>query len=180
MLAGETVDYDGHSFQTRDLSLKFPTRNDIPIVLAADGPHMLRLAGEVADGVMIAHCVSPKILAEKLAYVHEGRSRAGQRDLRVVARLDACLGRDREAALHQVKRRLAWYLWFRYPTIPYLEQHGLTLPPELDRRFREAGPAQRAVDRARSIGSSKSFLTNWCTRSSSRARRKMFATRCRP
>lgn len=149
LLAGQTLDYRGQIFQTDDLSLKFPTRADIPLVLAADGPQMLRLAGEVADGVMIAHCVSEKILAEKVAYVREGQARAGRtHGPRIIARMDACVARDRAAAYHQLKRRLAWYLWFRYPNIPYLEQHGLSLPPELDRRVREAGPARRAEDLA--------------------------------
>jgi hypothetical protein len=36
---------------------------------------------------MIGHCASPKILAEKLAYVREGQERAGRKDApRVVAR----------------------------------------------------------------------------------------------
>ncbi|MCC6180075.1 MAG: LLM class flavin-dependent oxidoreductase [Chloroflexi bacterium] len=147
LLAGEHLDYDGEIFQTRDLWLKFPTRPDIPIVLAADGPAMLRVAGELADGVMIGHCASPKILAEKLAFVREGQRRAGrERGPRVVARLDASVSRDRLAALHQAKVRLGRYLWIRYPEIAYLPQHGLSLPPELDRRLRDAGPPNRTHD----------------------------------
>jgi len=150
MLAGETLNYQGEIFQTRDLTLKFKAlRPAIPIVLAADGPLMLRLAGAVADGVMVSHCASPLILQEKLAYVREGMERAGRATMpMVVARLDASLSADRDVARAHAKRRLGRYLWLRYPNISYLEQHGLTLPPELDRRFREAGLPPRTHDLA--------------------------------
>jgi len=147
LLAGEHLDYAGEIFQTDDLWLKFQARPDIPIVLAADGPAMLRLGGEVADGVMIAHCASPKILAEKLAHVRAGQARVGrEQGPWVVARLDASVSRDREAALYQAKLRLGRYLWIRYPEISYLPQHGLSMPAELDRRFREAGRPSRSHD----------------------------------
>ena len=149
LLAGEHLTYRGEIFQTDDLSLKFPTRPDIPIVLAADGPAMLRVAGAVADGVMIGHCASPLILAEKLAHVREGQQRAGRdQGPYVVVRLDASLSRDREAAFYQAKLRLGRYLWIRYPEISYLPQHGLTMPAELERRFREAGSPNRTHDLA--------------------------------
>lgn len=149
LLAGEKLDYQGEIFQTSDLSLKFRTRADIPIILAADGPQVLRVAGAVADGVMISHCASPKILAEKLANVREGVARAGRSTMpRVVARLDASLSQDGAAGLSMAKVRLGRYLWLRYPEISYLPQHGLTMPAELDRRFREAGPPNRTHDLA--------------------------------
>jgi len=147
LLAGEHLDYDGEIFKTNDLSLKFPTRADIPIVLAGDGPQVLRVAGALADGVMIGHCASPKILAERMAFVREGQERAGRtQGPRVVVRLDASVSHDGEAGMYQAKVRLGRYLWIRYPEISYLPQHGLTMPAELDRRFREAGPANRTHD----------------------------------
>lgn len=66
LLAGERVTLEGETILIRNAALKFPARSAIPIVLAADGPLVLRLAGEVADGVMVAHCASPLILRGKL------------------------------------------------------------------------------------------------------------------
>ena len=66
----------------------------------------------------------------------------------MLARLDVSLSRDRENAIYQGRLRLARYLWSQYPKIGYLEAHGLALPPELDRRFRAAGPFVRTQDRA--------------------------------
>jgi 5,10-methylenetetrahydromethanopterin reductase len=147
LLAGERLNYRGEIFQTSDLALHFPTRADIPVYLAADGPYVLRVAGELADGVIIGHCASPKIVAGQVAEVRRGMERAGRTVVpKIVARLDASISRDREAAVYQAKVRLGRYLWIRFPNIAYLELHGLSMPAELVRRFEEAGPPSRSHD----------------------------------
>jgi len=147
--AGERFTFAGEAITWNDAALQFPARAGIPIYLAADGPHTLRLAGEVADGVIIPHCASPLILGPKLELVRQGRARSGRTSgPDVLARLDVSLSRDRENALYQGRLRLARFLWSQYPNIGYLETHGLVLPAELDRRFREAGPFQRTQERA--------------------------------
>ncbi len=147
--AGERFSFKGETVTWSDAALQFPTRAGIPIYLAADGPHTLRLAGEVADGVIVAHCASPLILRPKLELVRQGQARAGRSTgPDVLARLDVSLSRDRENAIYQGRLRLARYLWSQYPKIGYLAPHGLSLPPELDRRLRAAGPFVRTQDRA--------------------------------
>jgi 5,10-methylenetetrahydromethanopterin reductase len=147
--SGERVTFEGAVIFIRDGRLNFPARAGIPIYLAADGPHTLRLAGEAADGVILSHCASPLILKSKLERMREGRKMAGRTlGPAVVARLDASVSRDERAALHQAKVRLARLLWAQYPNILYLGPHRLTLPEELDRRLREAGPFQRTHDLA--------------------------------
>jgi len=147
--AGERFSFKGETITWSDAALQFPTRAGIPIYLAADGPHTLRLAGELADGVIVAHCASPLILRPKLELVRQGQAKAGRSTgPKVLARLDVSLSRDRENAIYQGRLRVARYLWSQYPKIGYLETHGLALPPELDRRFRAAGPFVRTQDRA--------------------------------
>ena len=53
LFAGATVRTDGKRFQVRDQSLA-TGRQDVPILLAASGPKMLRLAGSAADGVVLS------------------------------------------------------------------------------------------------------------------------------
>ena len=147
--AGERFTFRGETITWSDAALQFPTRAGIPIYLAADGPQTLRLAGEVADGVIVAHCASPLILGPKLELVRQGSAKAGRAaGPEVLARLDVSLSRDRENAVYQGRLRLARYLWSQYPKIAYLETHGLALPAELDRRLRAAGPFVRTQDRA--------------------------------
>lgn len=145
--AGEEVTYEGEVISIWDASMQFPTRSDLPIYLAANGPYNLRLAGEVAEGVIIPHCASLSIFEPKLAQVRTGEAKRAQaQPPQVVVRLDVSVSHDREAALFQAKVRLGRLLWAQYPDIRYLETHGLALPAELDRRLREAGPFQRTHD----------------------------------
>ena len=54
-------------------------RKKVPIYLAASGPKMLQLAGEVADGVIINTGVTPEIVRDSIAQVRLGAERAGRR-----------------------------------------------------------------------------------------------------
>lgn len=147
LLAGERVTYRGEQCSLSDGGMRFPTRSDLPVYLAADGQHTLRLAGAIADGVIVAHCASALILRSRLEHVEVGRQAVGRSvGPVVVARVDVTLSHDHAAALQHAKLRMGRVLWSHYPTIPYLAQHGLVLPAELDRRFREAGPFERTHD----------------------------------
>lgn len=141
LLAGKRVTYEGEMISIWDAEMKFETRPDIPIYLAAWGPLNMKLAGEVADGVIIPHCASPLIFKAQAERVRKGMARVDREEApEIVVRLDASVSHDRKAALVAAKVRLARYLWAQYPNIRYLETHGLSLPVELDSRLRKAGP----------------------------------------
>ena len=57
LLAGETMDFKGEVFHVAGRRLASGARN-VPIVLAASRPHMLRLAGRESDGVLISAATS--------------------------------------------------------------------------------------------------------------------------
>ena len=141
--SGRAVNYQGSVLMVRDASLVFPARR-VPIYLAADAPGTLRLAGELADGVLLLHCASTELIAERLALISDGQQRR-QTDvpLRIVARLDVSVARDHAAALHQAKVRLGRYLWARYPRLTYLDVHGLGLPDGTEDVLRRLGPFTR-------------------------------------
>ena len=50
----------------------------VPIYLAASGPRMLHLAGEIADGVIINTGLTPDIVRESIAQVRAGAGSAGR------------------------------------------------------------------------------------------------------
>ena len=52
ILAGGTVDFEGEIFRVRNFRLTFPPAAPVPVYIAAVGPEMIELAGEVADGVI--------------------------------------------------------------------------------------------------------------------------------
>lgn len=77
LLAGETVTTDGKIFSVRQARLHFTPSRPIPIYLAARGPQMLALAGEIADGV-ITHGTNARYLTLARERVAAGLAKAAR------------------------------------------------------------------------------------------------------
>lgn len=74
LFRGETVNYRGH-----DVHVRWCNRL-VPIFISAEGPRMLRLAGRMADGVVVGTGLLPDTVASALEAIEEGAKAAG-RDL---------------------------------------------------------------------------------------------------
>ncbi|HBY93063.1 MAG: LLM class flavin-dependent oxidoreductase [Ardenticatenaceae bacterium] len=85
LLAGERVEYEGASDMLNGVKLDFSPRPDIPIYIGTRGPQMLKLAGEVADGVLVESLFNA--LPQVLEQVRSGAEKSGRslRDVDVVA-----------------------------------------------------------------------------------------------
>ena len=81
----------------------------IPIYLAASGPRMLHLAGEIADGVIINTGLTPDIVRDSIARVRAGAEAAGRRleDVDLWWLPVANVRDDRTAAIDEVTMTLA-------------------------------------------------------------------------
>lgn len=141
---GEPIEADGdwEPMRIRGYERPFPVlRTDVPIYLAAMGPLMTRLAGEVADGWISHELCSPDYLAQKIAPdLEAGRARAegkDRADLDVV--VSACCSISDDLTL--ARRRAAGLVGF-YATVrtyaDFFAFHGL------------ADDQQRVVDSFRS------------------------------
>lgn len=97
---GGRTDVPGERFQARGAALRF-TAPAAPVYLAARGPKMLRLAGDIADGV-ITHGLS----AAHVRFV-ENELNAASRDVRprIVLMLDVQIDDDRSRALDALRPR---------------------------------------------------------------------------
>jgi 5,10-methylenetetrahydromethanopterin reductase len=71
LLEGGEVDFNGVRGKLRD---PLP----VPLHMAASGPKNLRLAGEIADGVILLSGVAPALLADAAAQVAAGAEAAGR------------------------------------------------------------------------------------------------------
>jgi alkanesulfonate monooxygenase SsuD/methylene tetrahydromethanopterin reductase-like flavin-dependent oxidoreductase (luciferase family) len=78
-LAGAPVTFEGELFSVRDFQLQMPMpEQPARVYVAAVGPQMIRLAGEVADGVL-GYCWSvPYVRDVVLPALREGAARAGR------------------------------------------------------------------------------------------------------
>lgn len=72
LLRGETVQYRGAPLQM------FWEPRDVPIYVAAASPKMLRMAGRVADGVIIGSGFLPEVVEHTLEVIEQGAREAGR------------------------------------------------------------------------------------------------------
>ena len=110
--AGERVEYKGEMYDTGSrfqLSWK-PEHPQFPIYLAGLGPKMTRLAGEIADGVVINMAPASQIraIAER---VREGAAAAGRdpNKVEIIAKVWVSLHPDRKLARSRLRQMLTFY-----------------------------------------------------------------------
>jgi len=70
------VTYSGKVFKVKNVSLRYKAPRDIPVYLAARGPKMLNLSGEIANGV-ITHGITDSVTKYCLDKIAEGARRTG-------------------------------------------------------------------------------------------------------
>jgi alkanesulfonate monooxygenase SsuD/methylene tetrahydromethanopterin reductase-like flavin-dependent oxidoreductase (luciferase family) len=110
LVAGEEVTYQGEvvSLQGVKLAISPPPRT--PVYLGALGPEMLRLAGELADGVCLNWC-APEQIAWSRERIAEGARRA-HRDpvqIQVVEYIRVCVDPDVDVARRALARSTMGY-----------------------------------------------------------------------
>lgn len=72
LLDGGTADFEGHT------TARLVRSRSIPLLVSADGPKGLRLAGELADGVVLSTGLSLELVDRKIAVVREAAAAAGR------------------------------------------------------------------------------------------------------
>ncbi len=110
-LAGERVVFKGQTLSVDGFRLSRPPAKPVPIYIAALRPGMLRVAGEVGDGVIL-NWGSADDVPKSVAVVREAAKEAGRDPdaLEVTARLFINLDPPGPAAEEAVRRHIAAYL----------------------------------------------------------------------
>jgi alkanesulfonate monooxygenase SsuD/methylene tetrahydromethanopterin reductase-like flavin-dependent oxidoreductase (luciferase family) len=105
-LTGEQFTHDGRFFSGVDSKLGVSrTRPDLPIYVGGTGPHMVALAGEVADG-LLTNVVSPYYIANCTAQQFRDSARKAGRDpsrLELTAIATCCAHDERSTALRYAR-----------------------------------------------------------------------------
>jgi 5,10-methylenetetrahydromethanopterin reductase len=135
LLRGETVTFEGEVRNIKAGRLNFKPRADIPIIVASRGDSILRVAGEVADGAMIATYAEPVGVRFAMSLVEKGAKQAGRdpREVTIISRVDACISKDRRQAIEAVKPMIGVFLWTSYPDRQFVHRVGLEVPAELEK-----------------------------------------------
>jgi probable F420-dependent oxidoreductase len=109
-LAGERVDYPGKTLQVKRLKLGGRPTGSVPIYLGALNEQMLRLAGELCDGVCL-NMVPERALPQILGAVRAGAEAAGRdpAELEVVSRLHVAMVEDESAGRTLIRNTFGAY-----------------------------------------------------------------------
>jgi F420-dependent oxidoreductase-like protein len=102
---------EGEIFRSRFRFMGYEPRADLPIYVAALSPKMLRLGGEIADGVMLWLCNPNYIRDVVVPEVRAGREQAGKSldGLDVVAAVPAAVTDDKAGAYETMRNDLITY-----------------------------------------------------------------------
>jgi 5,10-methylenetetrahydromethanopterin reductase len=102
-LTGEIADYLGREAHVRW------SRSPVPIMMSAEGPRTLRMAGAIADRVMIHTGLTSEVLEDTLAHIRSGETDAGKPigSAEVWAFAKCNISDERSDAIDEIKMALA-------------------------------------------------------------------------
>jgi 5,10-methylenetetrahydromethanopterin reductase len=123
--AGERVTHEG-AFDARDAGLNFEVPGEIPVYVGGEGPHMCRMAGKHADGLLF-NGSHPDDLAWAREQVEKGKRERpptrGDDEFDLAAYASVSVSEDAEAAREAARPPVAFIAAGAAP--PVLERHGI-------------------------------------------------------
>jgi probable F420-dependent oxidoreductase len=103
---------EGTQVPVKGFRLEFtPERPTLPIYIAALGPQMCQLAGEIADGVLM-NWATTAYVKEAIANIHRGAARAGRRpeDVAIACYIRGAVGPDENLIKQALARETVRYI----------------------------------------------------------------------
>ncbi|HVN64153.1 MAG TPA: LLM class F420-dependent oxidoreductase [Candidatus Binataceae bacterium] len=143
---GEKVTFGGKAVKINGFRLDLPIDNAPKIYIGAQGSQMLRLAGEISDG-LIVNFAPPAALPKMLDHTREGMRAAGKNPdtLDVISRIMVAVDEDEAAARTLMRRALTAYV-----TVPqynaYFREIGYAKEAESSIEAWNSGDRKQAVE----------------------------------
>jgi 5,10-methylenetetrahydromethanopterin reductase len=130
---GEEFEFHGEIVNWNLGALEFRCRPDIPIVIAARGPHLLELCGEMADGAIVASGVWAGGVDWARRLIARGERKAGRAEGSTELMHMTYISVDErpQAARQTVKRALVGTVVGSHPTYDFLKANELEIPAGL-------------------------------------------------
>jgi 5,10-methylenetetrahydromethanopterin reductase len=109
LVRGETCNFQGEQYRVAGIAMDVPGATDMPVVVAALGPAMLKIAGELADGTN-TWMVGPKTMEEHIiARISAAARDAGRPDPRIVGGFPVILTNKPDEAREKIAEQLTIY-----------------------------------------------------------------------
>ncbi|MGH7275721.1 MAG: LLM class F420-dependent oxidoreductase [Candidatus Rokuibacteriota bacterium] len=109
--SGERVNFEGKFYRVKNFRMAAPPpAKPVRVVLAALGPEMLELAGEVADGVVL-NWIPPETVPESIEHLEGGAKKAGRtlESFEIASFIRTCVTDDPAAAREALARDITGY-----------------------------------------------------------------------
>jgi alkanesulfonate monooxygenase SsuD/methylene tetrahydromethanopterin reductase-like flavin-dependent oxidoreductase (luciferase family) len=110
-LRGDKLDFTGKYFTAHNFKMAFkPSGRTIPIYVAAFGPKMTRLAGQISDGVLI-NMANPTQVRRIAAEARAGAQEAGKNpdQLEIICKIRCSIAHDYAVARDALSHALTYY-----------------------------------------------------------------------
>ncbi len=111
LLSGEKLTQAYSAFELADAEIHYKFRERIPIYMAASGPRMLQLAGELADGIIVQVGVFPEAVRYAFSNIEKGATKAGRTlaDIEVWVMACGVVSEDGEYGRDRSRTMAAWF-----------------------------------------------------------------------
>ncbi|HCP23364.1 MAG: LLM class flavin-dependent oxidoreductase [SAR202 cluster bacterium] len=111
LLSGEEVNFSGKQFNVSGASMGAATpKTKVPVYIAALGPQMLEMVGELADGVLM-NWTAADYLTEAVGHIKRGADKAGRDmgEIDIAGYVRVAVGDDVSAARDSLRYQVARY-----------------------------------------------------------------------
>lgn len=109
LLNGETANFSGEQYKVANVKLEVPGAERVPVLVAALGPVMLKLAGELADGTVTWMTGAQTLADHIIPGITKGASAAGKPAPKVAAGFPILLTNKVDEAKARIDKVLAIY-----------------------------------------------------------------------
>ena len=181
LLSGERLTHEGSHYVTRGAALSPEITGSIPVVVGTRSRLVCKLAGRVADAVVVgARELSPSTLAQYREWVEDGARTAGRdpKEVEIAPRVTVCMSEDGDHARRSVVLYAAHYLviggieqsklpeekfrrisdlvsqasgWYFEPGVSYPAELDDVVDAEIVDRFAIAGTPSECLQKLRSL-----------------------------
>ena len=109
LLRGESVTFHGEQYNVNNIQLRVPGAERVPVIVAALGPVMLKLAGELADGTA-TWMVGPKTMESHIVpRIRNAATGAGRPEPTIAAGFPIVLTNKPDEARESIGKSLSMY-----------------------------------------------------------------------
>ena len=148
LLSGEKVSLRGDFYNIEGVKLHFrPVQSNIPIYFGQQGPKMMQLAGELADGVLITLCCTVPYVKQVVQKIEESEKAHNRKKDTVdfAARIIVSLSDDREKAIRYSKQ-LVGRVFIHPGAKPVMDISGIDLDIEAMKKAIDSGRSELLYD----------------------------------